>query len=83
MELFVIIAFTHFIALLSPGPDFFLILTTLLRHGRSAARFVCVGIALGNACILMVIYACLFFLGKIERIYDICICWKIQLKSKK
>ena len=66
MELFVIIAFTHFIALLSPGPDFFLILTTLLRHGRSAARLVCVGIGLGNACILMVIYACLFFLGKID-----------------
>ena len=66
MEFFVIIAFTHFIALLSPGPDFFRILTTLLRHGRSAARLVCVGIALGNACILMVIYACLFFLGKID-----------------
>ena len=66
MELFVIIAFTHFIALLSPVPDFFLILTTLLRHGRSAARLVCVGIALGNACVLMVIYACLFFLGKID-----------------
>ena len=66
MELFVIIAFTHFIALLSPGPDFFLILTTLLRHGRPAARLVCVGIGLGNACILMVIYACLFFLGKID-----------------
>lgn len=66
MELFFIIAFTHFIALLSPGPDFFLILTTLLRHGRSAARLVCVGIGLGNACILMVIYACLFFLGKID-----------------
>ena len=65
MELFVIIAFTHFIALLSPVPDFFLILTTLLRHGRSAARLVCVGIALGNACILMVIYACLFFLENI------------------
>ena len=65
MELFVIIAFTHFIALLSPGPDFFLILTPLLRHGRSAARLVCVGIALGNACILMVIYACLFFLENI------------------
>ena len=65
MELFVIIAFTHFIALLSLGPDFFLILTTLLRHGRSAARLVCVGIALGNACILMVIYACLFFLENI------------------
>ena len=62
MELFVIIAFTHFIALLSLGPDFFRILTTLLRHGRSAARLVCVGIALGNACILMVIYAGLFFL---------------------
>ena len=66
MELFVIIAFTHFIALLSLGPDFFLILTTLLRHGRSAARLVCIGIGLGNACILMVIYACLFFLGKID-----------------
>lgn len=49
MELFIAIALTHFIALLSPGPDFFLILTTLLRHNRNAAILVCCGVALGNA----------------------------------
>ncbi len=31
MEVFLVIAFTHFLALLSPGPDFFLILTSLLH----------------------------------------------------
>ncbi|MDU3121696.1 MAG: hypothetical protein E6710_04635, partial [Acinetobacter baumannii] len=34
MEVFLFIAFTHFLALLSPGPDFFLILTSLLQKGR-------------------------------------------------
>ncbi|MDR2249842.1 LysE family translocator [Acinetobacter sp.] len=57
MEVFLIIAFTHFVALLSPGPDFFLILTSLLQKGRHYTYGVVLGVTLGNALILG---ACLF-----------------------
>ncbi|OUC57631.1 Threonine efflux protein [Acinetobacter seifertii] len=46
-----------FLALLSPGPDFFLILTSLLQKGRHYTYGVILGITLGNALILA---ACLF-----------------------
>ncbi len=64
MELFLFIAFTHFIALLSPGPDFFLIFTSLLNKGKRAAQFICIGIALGNAIILVLVFNVLFFLDQ-------------------
>ncbi|KCX60702.1 lysE type translocator family protein, partial [Acinetobacter pittii] len=57
MEVFLVIAFTHFLALLSPGPDFFLILTSLLQKGARYTYGVILGITLGNAVILMV---CIF-----------------------
>ncbi|WP_212511507.1 LysE family translocator [Acinetobacter seifertii] len=57
MDVFLVIAFTHFLALLSPGPDFFLILTSLLQKGRHYTYRVILGITLGNALILA---ACLF-----------------------
>ncbi|WP_163119287.1 LysE family translocator [Acinetobacter pittii] len=57
MEVFLVIAFTHFLALLSPGPDFFLILTSLLQKGLRYTYGVILGITLGNALILMV---CIF-----------------------
>ncbi|WP_336939911.1 LysE family translocator [Acinetobacter pittii] len=57
MEVFFVIAFTHFLALLSPGPDFFLILTSLLQKGARYTYGVILGITLGNAIILMV---CIF-----------------------
>ncbi|WP_127491511.1 LysE family translocator [Acinetobacter calcoaceticus] len=57
MEVFLVIAFTHFLALLSPGPDFFLILTSLLQKGSRYTYGVIVGITFGNALILM---ACMF-----------------------
>lgn len=57
MEVFLVIAFTHFLALLSPGPDFFLILTSLLQKGRGYTYGVVLGITFGNALILA---ACLF-----------------------
>ncbi|RSO54782.1 LysE family translocator [Acinetobacter lactucae] len=61
MEVFLVIAFTHFLALLSPGPDFFLILTSLLQKGLRYTYGVILGITLGNALILMV---CIFgFMG--------------------
>lgn len=66
MELFFAIAVTHFVALLSPGPDFFLILTTLLARNKKAAQQVCLGIALGNALILWVVFSSWYLLGKID-----------------
>ncbi|SPL70622.1 LysE family translocator [Acinetobacter stercoris] len=67
MELFFAVALTHFLALLSPGPDFFLILSTLLRQGTRSARWVCLGIASGNALILAFVYISFFTLGKINQ----------------
>ena len=43
------LALAHFLALLSPGPDFFLILGHAVRHRLRGALFICLGIALGNA----------------------------------
>lgn len=43
------LALAHFIALISPGPDFFLIVGHAVRRGLPGAIYICVGIALGNA----------------------------------
>lgn len=48
----------HFLALLSPGQDFFLIAGHAVRHDLRGSRFICVGVALGNA-----IYIALAILG--------------------
>lgn len=48
MSLFLLIASTHFLALLSPGPDFFLITHSTLTHGRRVTSGVCAGVALAN-----------------------------------
>jgi threonine/homoserine/homoserine lactone efflux protein len=45
---FLIIAGAHFLALLSPGPDFFLIVRSAVINGVRVASGVCVGIALAN-----------------------------------
>ncbi|QHH97336.1 LysE family translocator [Acinetobacter dispersus] len=66
MQLFLTIAIAHFIALLTPGADFFLILKTLLESQKKAARFTCAGIALGNAIILISIYLSLFIIGQVN-----------------
>lgn len=39
----------HFVALLSPGPDFFLIAGNAIRYNLRGSRFICLGVALGNA----------------------------------
>ena len=52
------LALAHFLALLSPGPDFFLILGHAVRHRLRGALFICLGIALGNA-----LYICLAISG--------------------
>lgn len=52
------LALAHFVALLSPGPDFFLILGNAARHRLRGSVLICLGIALGNA-----VYIALAVLG--------------------
>jgi len=52
------LAFAHFVALLSPGQDFFLIIAHSIRHRLAGSRFICLGVAMGNA-----IYIALVILG--------------------
>ena len=49
MQDFLFIAAAHFLSLLSPGPDFFLIARTALAHGWRGATGTCVGITVANA----------------------------------
>ena len=46
---FALVAGAHFLALLSPGPDFFLVVRSAMLHGVRKASGVCVGVALANA----------------------------------
>lgn len=45
---FILLAAAHFLALLSPGPDFFLILETSLRLPKKFGFALCMGIAAAN-----------------------------------
>ena len=49
MQDFLFIAAAHFLSLLSPGPDFFLIARTSLAHGWRGAAGTCLGITVANA----------------------------------
>jgi len=46
---FAALALAHFLALLSPGPDFFLVVGHAVRRRLRGTVFICAGIALGNA----------------------------------
>jgi threonine/homoserine/homoserine lactone efflux protein len=57
MQQFLIIAAAHFLALLSPGPDFFLIARTSLSSGWRVASGACAGIALANGVFIAAAFA--------------------------
>ncbi|WP_376749494.1 LysE family translocator, partial [Stutzerimonas balearica] len=62
MSLFLLVAGTHFAALLSPGPDFFLLIRTALRHGRRQADGCACGIALANLASMLLVLGALALL---------------------
>jgi threonine/homoserine/homoserine lactone efflux protein len=47
----------HFVALLSPGPDFFLLTGHAIRHRLAGSAFICLGIATGNAVYILLALA--------------------------
>lgn len=48
-EAFPLLVLAHGVALLSPGPDFFLLTGYAVRYRLKGSALICVGIALGNA----------------------------------
>lgn len=57
MQQFLMIAAAHFLALLSPGPDFFLIARTSLSAGWRIASGACLGIAIANGVFIVAAFA--------------------------
>jgi len=57
IQQFLILAAAHFLALLSPGPDFFLVARTSLSAGWRVATGVCLGIALANGLFIVAAFA--------------------------
>ena len=51
------LALAHFLALLSPGPDFFLIIGHAAPRRLRGSFFICAGIALGNAIYILLAIA--------------------------
>ncbi|RJG12867.1 LysE family translocator [Pseudomonas cavernicola] len=62
VALFLLVASTHFAALLSPGPDFFLLLRTALLRGRRQADGCAAGIALANLFSMLLVWLTLSLL---------------------
>lgn len=57
MEQFLIVAAVHLLALLSPGPDFFLVARTSLSAGWRVASGACLGIAAANGVFIIGAFA--------------------------
>ncbi len=62
---FALVASTHFAALLSPGPDFFLLIRAALLRGRRHADGCAAGISLANLASMLLV---LFVLGLLPEV---------------
>ncbi|KAA8734530.1 LysE family translocator [Acinetobacter qingfengensis] len=70
MLTFILIATAHFLALLSPGPDFFLILKVATTQKQYLAFILCIGIATGHLCYLVLVFFGLSLLEQYVWILD-------------
>ncbi|KAA5971482.1 LysE family translocator [Pantoea sp. M_9] len=57
MQQFIFVAAAHFLALLSPGPDFFLVARTSIRAGWRHAAHVCLGVAIANGVFIIAAFS--------------------------
>ena len=48
LQSFLILAFAHFLALISPGVDFFIIINSTIKNGKKAGMITAFGIAVAN-----------------------------------
>ncbi len=67
--LFLLVAGTHFAALLSPGPDFFLLLRAALVRGRRHADGCAAGIATANLLSMAMVLALLGLVASVDGLW--------------
>lgn len=61
LQSFFILAFAHFLALISPGVDFFIIINSTIKNGKRAGIIVAFGIAIANLVyILLALFGIMF-----------------------
>lgn len=63
MDQFLVVALAHFLALLIPGVDFFLIVRTGAAYGWRSASGTCLGIALANGAFIAAAFSGLALIG--------------------
>jgi threonine/homoserine/homoserine lactone efflux protein len=68
---FAVVAGAHFLALLSPGPDFFLVVRSAVRNGLRVASGVCVGIAVANGAYILLALAGFAALGQHSTLFTV------------
>ncbi|WP_423732688.1 LysE family translocator [Hafnia paralvei] len=61
MQQFLFVAAVHFLALMSPGPDFFLVARTSVKAGWRHAAKVCLGIAIANGVFIFAAFSGMTF----------------------
>ncbi len=71
LDEFLIVSVAHFLALLSPGPDFVLIVRSSLLFRFRVASGVCLGIALANASYIALCLISIQSLSKAAELYEI------------
>jgi threonine/homoserine/homoserine lactone efflux protein len=69
MQQFWLIAAAHFLALISPGPDFFLVARTSMIAGWKVATGACLGIALANGLFIVMAFAGVSFFSPDSTIF--------------
>jgi threonine/homoserine/homoserine lactone efflux protein len=69
---FLLLAGAHFLALLSPGPDFLLLVNHTLRHGRRAGYVTAGGIACANGVFIVAAISGLSWLQHSPLAYQLC-----------
>ncbi len=68
---FLMIAGAHFLALVSPGPDFFLIVRSAVVNGPRVSSGVCVGIAFANAVYILVAISGVAVLQEVAGLFSV------------
>lgn len=82
MAEFLAVAGAHFLALLSPGPDFFIIISAAVRNGVKKAVYTCAGIAAANGVYILtavfgfsLVQKNMWFLGVMKAAGACFLCW--------
>lgn len=68
---FFLLSSAHFLALISPGVDFFIIISSSIRYGKIAASLCAMGIAIANLFYIIIAYLGIIFIQDNSYIFNL------------